>query len=75
MLQGALAGCGIQAVAFLLTGNVLAPIVAPIVSHGQLTLMGNEMPPASSAHVESSDARRLPRTKDSAPEKELVAQR
>ncbi|MGA9161409.1 MAG: hypothetical protein WB297_11185, partial [Actinomycetota bacterium] len=49
MLAGALAGCGIQALAFLLTGNVLAPIVAHIVLHGQLTLRGNEMPPQSEA--------------------------
>jgi hypothetical protein len=46
-LAGALAGCGIQALAFLLTGNVLAPVVAHIVLHWQLTLRGNEMPPAS----------------------------
>ncbi len=47
MLAGALAGCGIQALAFLLTGNVLAPVVAHIVLHWQLTLRGNEMPPVS----------------------------
>jgi hypothetical protein len=51
MLSGALVGCGIQALAFLLTGNVLAPIVAHIVLHGQLTLRGIEMPPTS--HLES----------------------
>jgi hypothetical protein len=49
MLSGALVGCGIQALAFLLTGNVLAPIVAHIVLHWQLTLRGNEMPLASQA--------------------------
>ena len=49
MLVGAMMGCGIQALAFLLTGNVLAPVVAHIVLHWQLTLRGNEMPPASQA--------------------------
>jgi hypothetical protein len=48
MLAGALAACGIQAIAFLLTGNVLAPILAHIVLHGQLTLRGGEMPPSKS---------------------------
>ena len=47
MLLGAMVGCGIQALAFLLTGNVLAPIVAHILLHWQLTSHGNEMPPAS----------------------------
>jgi hypothetical protein len=47
MLTGALVGCGIQALAFLLTGNVLAPIVAHVLLHSQLTLRGNEMPPAA----------------------------
>jgi hypothetical protein len=46
-LLGALLGCGIQALAFLLTGNVLAPIVAHIALHWQLTLRGSEMPPVS----------------------------
>ncbi|MGZ8619315.1 MAG: hypothetical protein ACXWYE_05380 [Actinomycetota bacterium] len=45
-LVGALAGCGIQALAFLLTGNLLAPVVAHIVLHGQLVVRGIEMPPA-----------------------------
>lgn len=48
-LAGALVGCGVQALAFLLTGNVLAPVIAHIVLHWQLTLRGNEMPPASDA--------------------------
>jgi hypothetical protein len=47
MLAGAMVGCGIQALAFLLTGNVLAPIVAHILLHWQLTLRGDEMPPAA----------------------------
>jgi hypothetical protein len=35
----------VQAVAFLTTGNALAPIVAHIVLHGQLLLRGDELPP------------------------------
>jgi hypothetical protein len=46
-LLGALLVCGIQALAFLLTGNVLAPVLAHILLHWQLTLRGHEMPPAS----------------------------
>jgi hypothetical protein len=46
-LAGALVGCGLQAVAFLLTGNVLAPVVAHIVLHFQLILRGSEMPPVA----------------------------
>jgi hypothetical protein len=45
-LFGALAVCGVQALAFLVTGSVLAPIVAHIVLHGQLLLRGDELPPA-----------------------------
>jgi hypothetical protein len=45
-LFGALAICGVQAIAFLVTGSVLAPIVAHIVLHGQLLLRGDELPPA-----------------------------
>jgi hypothetical protein len=53
MLAGALAGCGIQALAFLVTGNALAPILAHILLHVQLTLRGDEMPPSSNSGVES----------------------
>ena len=53
-------GCGIQALAFLLTGNVLAPIVAHIVLHGQLTLRGIEMPPASHPEPVSIGSGRAP---------------
>ena len=48
-LFGALAACGMQAMAFLFTGNVLAPVVAHIVLHVQLTFRGEEMPPARHA--------------------------
>jgi hypothetical protein len=45
-LFGALAVCGLQAIAFLATGSVLAPVVAHIVLHGQLLIRGDELPPA-----------------------------
>lgn len=44
-LLGALVVCGLQAVAFLLTGNVLAPVIAHIVLHGQIIVRGIELPP------------------------------
>jgi hypothetical protein len=72
-LLGALVACGIQALAFLLTGNVLAPVVAHIVLHWQLTLRGNEMPPVSDARLASPGARRLRLTETPAQGKELVA--
>jgi hypothetical protein len=71
MLGGALVGCGIQALAFLLTGNVLAPVVAHIFLHWQLTLRGNEMPPAAVAtYAPSADLSRP--TEATVPEKEPV---
>lgn len=44
-LAGALVGCGVQALAFLLTGNVLASIVAHVLLHAQMILHGVELPP------------------------------
>jgi hypothetical protein len=44
-LFGALAVCGVQAIAFLVTGSVFAPVLAHIVLHGQLLLRGDELPP------------------------------
>ena len=46
-LAGALVVCGLQAVAFLVTGNVLAPVIAHVVLHIALVLRGVEMPPAA----------------------------
>lgn len=46
-LAGALLVCGLQAVAFVATGNVLAPIVAHVLLHAQLLLRGVEMPPVA----------------------------
>jgi hypothetical protein len=45
-MLGALVTCGLQALAFLITGSVLAPVVAHIALHGQLVFRGVEMPPA-----------------------------
>ncbi len=45
-LFGALAVCGLQAIAFLATGSVLAPVAAHIVLHGQLLIRGADLPPA-----------------------------
>lgn len=73
MLGGALVGCGLQALAFLLTGNVLAPVVAHIVLHTQLTLRGNEMPPMADARLAPPGADRSRPTKAAAREKELAA--
>jgi hypothetical protein len=47
MLAMALLACGVQALAFLLTGSVLAPVIAHILLHAQLVLKGNELPPGS----------------------------
>ncbi|HET6714867.1 MAG TPA: hypothetical protein VFI59_14295 [Actinomycetota bacterium] len=73
MLSGALVGCGVQAFAFLLTGNALAPIVAHIVLHWQLTLRGNELPPASGSSLEPAGSGRPRSAKVSGLAKELVA--
>jgi hypothetical protein len=45
-LAGALFSCGMQAIVYLLTGAVIAPVVAHIVLHIQLTMHGTELPPA-----------------------------
>ena len=45
-LEGALFSCGLQAGAYLVTGSVLAPVIAHIVLHIQLTMHGTELPPA-----------------------------
>ena len=46
-LKGALVTCGLQALAFLLTGSIWAPVVAHILLHGELIMRGVELPPAS----------------------------
>jgi hypothetical protein len=55
-LTGALVACGVQALAFLLTGNVLAPVVAHILLHAQMIVRGSELPPASSLATSSRGA-------------------
>lgn len=45
-LVGALFSCGMQALAYVITGSVLAPVIAHIVLHIQLTMHGTELPPA-----------------------------
>jgi hypothetical protein len=62
-LIGALVACGIQALAFLLTGNVLAPIVAHVLLHGQMIVHGVELPPVRSvAPVPTRPIREAPDT-------------
>jgi hypothetical protein len=73
MLMGALAACGLQALALLLTGNVLAPLVAHIVLHMQLTLRGNEMPPVAEARIAPAQDSPSRLTRAIVPEQELVA--
>jgi hypothetical protein len=46
-LGGALLACGLQALAFLLTGNLLAPIVAHVLLHAQMISRRIELPPAT----------------------------
>lgn len=72
MLAGALVACGIQALAFLLTGNVLAPVLAHIVLHAQLTLRGDEMPPSRASQGSGRAGRSTP-VEGMPRRKELVA--
>ena len=57
MLAMALVACGAQALAFLLTGSVLAPVIAHIALHAQLVLAGNELPPESRSEALPADRR------------------
>jgi hypothetical protein len=54
-LGGALLACGLQALAFLLTGNLLAPILAHVLLHWQMIIRRIELPPA--ARIERRDGR------------------
>jgi hypothetical protein len=47
-LVGALATCGLQAVAFLLTSSIWAPIAARILLHGEMIFRGVTLPPQRS---------------------------
>jgi hypothetical protein len=68
-LAGALFSCGVQALAFLLTGSVLAPVVAHILLHTQLALRGVEMPPV----VADVSRRETPDTTRPSPVRKLAA--
>jgi hypothetical protein len=48
-LLGALVSCGLQAVAFLVTGTAIAPVIAHISLHVELTMHGTELPPIQTA--------------------------
>ena len=73
-LMGALVVCGVQALAFLLTGNVLAPIVAHVLLHAQMIAHGIELPPASIVEP-SRTASSGAVTQTPAPSKERMASR
>jgi hypothetical protein len=60
MLMGALLACGVQALAFLLTGNILAPVLAHVALHVQMLGRGVELPPAARRGPASPVARELP---------------
>lgn len=48
-LTVALVGCGVQALAFVVTGSVLAPAIAHVVLHAELIVHGDELPPERGA--------------------------
>jgi len=50
-LLGALLTCGLQALAFLVTGTLLAPVIAHVALHLEFTLRGTELPPATAVAV------------------------
>ena len=52
-LAGALFSCGMQALAYLITGSVLAPVIAHIILHVQLTMHGAELPPARAIQAQA----------------------
>jgi hypothetical protein len=60
MLAGAMLACGVQALAYLLTGNVLAPIVAHVLLHAQMILRGVLLPPVQVIPGVSAPATREP---------------
>jgi hypothetical protein len=50
-LLGALLTCGLQGLAFLVTGTLLAPVVAHVALHFEFTLRGTELPPVMAVDV------------------------
>jgi len=59
-LMGALVTCGLQALAFLLTGSIWAPVVAHILLHAQLIMRGVGLPPVETVTTRVA-ALRVPR--------------
>jgi hypothetical protein len=51
-LVGALFGCGLQAAAFAVTGNLIAPILAHVILHAQLLARHIQMPPEDGSRTE-----------------------
>jgi hypothetical protein len=51
-LAGALFGCGLQAAAFAVTGNLIAPILAHVILHAQLLTRHVQMPPEDRPRIE-----------------------
>ena len=48
---GALFSCGLQALAYVVTGTLIAPVAAHIALHVQLTMHGVEMPPVDAVEA------------------------
>ncbi|MGZ4129849.1 MAG: hypothetical protein ACXVPR_03360 [Actinomycetota bacterium] len=51
-LLGTLFGCGLQAVAFAVTGNLIAPVLAHVILHAQLLTRHVQMPPEDGSRFE-----------------------
>jgi hypothetical protein len=51
-LVGTLFGCGLQAVAFAVTGNLIAPVLAHVILHAQLLTRHVQMPPEEGSRRE-----------------------
>jgi hypothetical protein len=51
-LVGALFGCGLQALAFAVTGNLIAPVLAHVILHAQLLSRHVQMPPAEAENAD-----------------------
>ncbi|MGZ4109008.1 MAG: hypothetical protein ACXVP7_04910 [Actinomycetota bacterium] len=51
-LLGTLFGCGLQAVAFAVTGNLIAPVLAHVILHAQLLTRHVQMPPEDGSRTE-----------------------
>jgi hypothetical protein len=51
-LLGTLFGCGLQAAAFAVTGNLIAPVLAHVILHAQLLTRHVQMPPEEGSHRE-----------------------